>query len=46
MRRVINPSYMGLSDVVVLVDDEEEEKEKEMGVKRSCSVDVSFVLVA
>jgi hypothetical protein len=34
---VINPSSTGLSDVIVLVDDNEEE----VGMKRSCSVVVS-----
>ena len=50
-RWVINPSYIRLSDVVVLVyneeaeEEEEEEEEKKMGVKRSCSVAVSCLVV-
>jgi hypothetical protein len=40
----MNPSSIGLSDVVVLIDDEDDEEE-EVGVKRSCSVAVSCLTV-
>ena len=44
MGRVINPSSMGLSHVVVVVYDEDED-EAEGGVKRNCSVTVSCLTV-
>ena len=40
----MNPSSIGLSDVVVLVDDDDEDGE-EVGVKSSCSVAVSCLTV-
>ena len=40
----MNPSSIGLSDVVVLVDADEDDAE-EVGVKSSCSVAVSCLTV-
>ena len=40
----MNPSSIGLSDVVVLVDDDDDDGE-EVGVKSSCSVAVSCLTV-
>ena len=41
----MNPSSIGLSDVVVLVDDDEDDDGEEVGVKSSCSVGVSCLTV-
>ena len=41
----MNPSSIGLSDVVVLVDDDDDDDGEEVGVKSSCSVAVSCFTV-
>lgn len=42
----MNPSSIGLSDVVVVVDEEDDDDdEEEVGVKSSCSVAVSCLTV-